>query len=176
MPCGSFRELRPQTAWGASQHRSAGNGRWHDGANLFGARSIAPREGSQAHRRSNAPRSVRKATLRAPAVRGRERPNTVAQASSLLVRRLPVGGASVEPDASHLRTPRGLPIRDTAAASLRYAAGGNSRWHDGANLLERGASLRAKVRTPTGGAMLRAPDVKQCSALRPLEAGRVRAP
>jgi hypothetical protein len=30
---------------------------WHGGANLLGARSIAPREGSQAHRRSNAPRS-----------------------------------------------------------------------------------------------------------------------
>jgi hypothetical protein len=52
--------------------------------------------------------------LRAPYRRGKLRPSTVTQIVNLPYRRLAVGGASVQPCACHLRTPRGLPIRDTA--------------------------------------------------------------
>jgi hypothetical protein len=117
------------------------------------------------------------AMLRAPAVRGRARPSTVAQIVNLPCRRLVVGGASVQPSAfpparaSRITNPRYGRLPACATAAQATVAGMTAQTSS-----ERGASLRAKVRRPTGGAMLRAPAVKQCSALRTLEAGRVRAP
>jgi hypothetical protein len=84
----------------------------------LGARSIAPREGSQAHRRSNAPRSgppaeqcsalrpTGGAMLRAPHRRARARANTVAQIGNLPCRRLEVGKPAGQKPALH-RGPTG---------------------------------------------------------------------
>jgi hypothetical protein len=100
----------------------------------------------------------------APSIRAATaRPKPVAQIVNLLSRRLVVGQASVQPSASgaagapRIANPRygRLPACATAAQQTPVAGiAAQTSW-------ERGASLRTKVRGPTGGAMLRAPSVAQ---------------
>jgi hypothetical protein len=106
------------------------------------------------------------AMLRAPAV---------AQIANLPRRRLAVGRASVGLSDSlfsrgwRISNPRHsrLPACATKAVATIARAAAQTSW-------ERGASLRAKVRRPTGGAMLRAPCVAQIANLprRRLAVGR----
>jgi hypothetical protein len=100
----------------------------------------------------------------APSIRAATaRPKPVAQIVNLLYRRLVVGSAFVQPSASppagapRIANPRysRLPACATAAQQTPVASiAAQTSW-------ERGASLRTKVRRPTGGAMLRAPSVAQ---------------
>jgi hypothetical protein len=101
------------------------------------------------------------AMLRAPSVA--QIVPSVAQIGNLLDRRLVVGQAFVQPSASgdagapRIANPRygRLPACATAAQQTPVASiAAQTSW-------ERGASLRTKVRRPTGGAMLRAPSLAQ---------------
>jgi hypothetical protein len=94
------------------------------------------------------------------------RPRPVAQIANLPCRRLAVGDASVQTSASppahasRITNPRYGRLPACATSAEAAVAGMTAQTSS-----ERGASLRAKGRRPTGGAMLRAPSVAQIANL-----------
>jgi hypothetical protein len=109
-----------------------GGSRWHRGANLLGARSIAPPEGSQSNRRSNAPRSARSAGFQPAGSPTSSRRNArPAQRLATCAHRADYQSAIRQATSLRYQSPR-----------LRSAGAGSARWRSHAPRSARGAGFQ----------------------------------